>query len=383
MPRMPVPAFLDPSNTGDSVAQSVSRTVNFYHQAAQPGTARSPRYPRRTPCVTPVATWPAGPIRGMFATGDQAAGNERCFIVGGGQFGELTPTMTIINTGVVTTDAYQATLCGNGSAGHQVFIVSGGSGYIFDTNANTLTHITDPDFPISSAGEFVGGYFLALEAASRKVQFSALENGLTWDALDVFERSYASDDIATIIRSHTELWVLGLRTSEVWVMNVAGGNNPWVPQTGVLIEHGAQPTGWTAQRVDNALMWMGRNDDGLCIVWRSNGYTPQRVSTFAVESWLQQTTVPNQVIGFVMQLGGHIFYHLLAPDLPTTWVYDVTMDLWHEWAIWDPVTSRFYPHVAQHHLFVFQQHLVGSRLDGTIYRCDTSILDDTITGSLV
>jgi hypothetical protein len=382
MPRLSVPAYADPSNTVDAKAQSVSRVINEYLQSAAPGHARAPVYPRRTPGVTPVATWPDGPIRGMFEI------NDRCFIVGGATFGELTSTYSIIHTGTVTNDEQPVAMASNGTAGHQVMITSGGDGYIFDLTSNTLSQITDADFltPTRSC-EFLGGYFLSLRGSgSRTFQWSALEDGTSWDSLDVAERSYASDNISSIIRSHTELWVIGFRTSEVWVMNSGGGNNAWVPQTGVFIEHGGQGI-HAPCRIDNSIMWMGLNDDGQGVVFRADGYTPRRVSTSAVETWLQRANTPTDARAFVMQMDGHVFYHLILPrDVDTTFVYDVSMDRWHEWGIWDPRVGRYYPHIAGSHVFVFNTHLVGARLDvagnNIIYRCSLDLYHDTIVGSL-
>lgn len=380
--RVAVPAFADPSNTADSVAQSVSRSINWYLQTGAPGTTRAPVYPMRTPGVQPWVTWPQGPIRGMLNI------NNTVYVVGGSTFGSLDWTGTITVLGTVANDSEPVSLCSSGTASYQVMVVSGNLGYVYNFNTHSFGQITSANFPNPCRwGEFFGGYFLALHGqGSRSFQWSALEDATTWNALDVAERSYASDNISALIRSHAGIWLLGFHTSEIWVINQGTGNNVFVPQTGVIVEHGCLGA-FTPQRIDNTILWLGQNDDGKCMVWRADGYTPRRVSTHAVETWLSTATGqngPTDAVGFVMQMDGHIWYHLLVPrDLRTTWVYDVTTDRWHEWAIWDPKGCRYYPHVANSHVFAWNQHLLGSRLDGTIYQCDPSFTTDVITGTLV
>ena len=102
----------------------------------------------------------------------------------------------------MATNDYLPSICSNGTAGSQLFITNGDLGYIFDLSANTLTQIVDPGFPSRARmGEFMDGYFFVLVTETRRFQISALEDGTTWDPLDVAERSEASDDISGIKRN--------------------------------------------------------------------------------------------------------------------------------------------------------------------------------------
>lgn len=382
MPLVSVP-IAGPSHVLRSVNADVERTINFYVETTAPGTGKVPAYLIGTPGLRVWQTLPDAPIRGTFQQDDRA------FVVAGASFFEVSnigPSATFYGT--VVQDANMATMASNGSAGHQVAITSGGQFYIFDLNANTLTHVVTGVEPVTMC-EFMDGYFLVNKTDSRTFAFSALEDGTSWDPLDVNERSEASDNIIAMVRNHREIWLLGSQTSEVW-FNQGDPLTPFAPIQGVFVEQGCSAP-FSVQRIDNTILWVGLNVDGAGIVWRANGYTPQRVSTYAVERALEQTGFEDNDNGLTLMRGwcyqedGHLFYVLVLPDasLPgdkerTSWAYDISTGAWCERARWDSTHCVWIPHVAQTHMFAFNRHLVGDRFSGAIYTQSLSFFDETI-----
>src|SRR5215469_18794550 len=110
-------------------------------------------------------------------------------------------------------------------------------------------------------GEFMDGYFLVLINNSRAFQISALEDGTSWDPLDVGERSEGSDNVQAMKRNHREIWFMGTKTTEVWY-DSGDPDFPFAPIQGVFIEQGCAGSGFTLQRLDNTLIWCGLNEDG-------------------------------------------------------------------------------------------------------------------------
>lgn len=380
---MQVLALVGPSNTLRSVNADVERTVNFYPEGTAPGTGKVPSYLIGTPGIHPWQVLSDKPIRGNFEQ------DGRAFVVAGTSFFEVSntgPSATFY--GAVATDANLATMASNGSAGHQVAITSGGLFYIFDLIANTLTLVTTGVEPVTMV-EFMDGYFLVNKTDSRTFAFSALEDGTSWDPLDVDERSEASDNIVAMMRSHRELWILGSQTSEVW-FDQGDVLNPFAPIQGVFVEQGCAAP-FSVQRIDNTLFWVGLNVDGAGVVWRANGYTPQRISDNAVERALEQVGFEDNDNGLTLlrawcyQEDGHLFYVLVLPDasLPgdkerTCWAYDVSTGLWCERAIWDSTHCTWLPQVQQTHMFAFNRHLVGDRFSGAIYTQSLAYFDEQI-----
>jgi hypothetical protein len=304
--------------------------------------------------------------------------NGRAFAVAGALFFEYLSDYTTINENAVTNDDQPVSMASNGTAGNQVLIVSGGDGYILNTATNVFTQITDPDFPDhAKMVEFLNGYFIVLQGGgSRSCSWSNLEDGLVWDPLDVAERSSTADNLGALIRSHEELWLMGGQTTQCYI-NTGVASEIFAPITGVVIEHGVVGP-FTVQRCDNTLIWYGSSVDGAGVVWRADGYTPRRISTFGVEQQLQQQDTPTDARSFTYQMNGHFFYVLLLPRNDRTWLYDVTMDTWTEWNLWNSTDAVWEPHVVCSHIFEFNTHLMQDRLSGAVYEVSMTYFDDEV-----
>lgn len=364
---MQFPGFINGSNTLRSRFADGERTVNWYVERIAPGSGpgESPAWLAPTPGIVPWLVLRKGPVRQLFYQ------DGRMFAVAGDGFFELFASQTEIYRGFVASDARPAYISSNGSAGHQLFIVSGDYGYIFDLITNAVIPISDPDFPFPcTMGCFIDGYFPALKGGSNQFQWSALEDGTDWDPLDVAQLSQSSDFIQSITSVHGLLWILGSKTSVVWADT--GGDSAFEPIPGSL---GMQGSGApdSAVVMDNSLFWLGGNDQGQAVVFRAEGYSPQRISTHAVEGKLQSYARISDTIGWAFQFDGHAFYCLYIPSADVQWVYDASTGLWFEWAIWNSTALRYEPWLARCHTFGFGLHLIGDRQSGAIYRMDPSI----------
>jgi hypothetical protein len=225
--------------------------------------------------------------------------------------------------------------------------------------------------------EFLNGYFLALKGGgSRSFSWSNLEDGLVWDPLDVAERSSTADNLGAMIRSHEEIWFMGGQTTQVYI-NTGVASEIWAPVSGVVLEFGVVGP-FTVHRVDNTLVWLHSSVDGWGMMSRADGYTPQRISTFGQEQQIQMQDIPTDARSFTFQMNGHIFYALLIPRSDRTWLFDITMNMWTEWNIWDTTDAVWLPHVAGSHIFEFGKHLVGDRLSGAIYEMSMDLHTDEI-----
>lgn len=367
---MHYPGFINGDGRVRSPNVDVERTVNLFPEMADAGTPKVRANLYGTPGLSPFAYLLSGPVRALFGQ------DGRCFAVGGAGFYEIFPQRTVTQRGLVVSDGRPATISSNGTNGHQLLVTSGGHGYIFDLTANTFTEITDDGFPTPVAmGLFVDTYFLVLKSGSNQFNWSSPLDGTTWNALDVAQTSLSSDQKKAIAVSHRSVFVLGEKYTEVWVDT--GGSSTFQPQPGTFIEHGIEAP-FSCIVIDNTLIWLGRDEGGSGVVWKLNGYTPQRVSTHAVEYALSQATSLEPSIAYYYQEDGHSFYVLYVPSLPTTWVYDVATNLWHERALWNPKTEQYEPHLSRCHCYAFNRNLVGDRQSRTVYHMSLNYLDDTV-----
>jgi hypothetical protein len=131
----------------------------------------------------------------------------------------------------------------------------------------------------------------------------------------------------------------------------------------------------TAIELDNSVFWVGNDKHGNGIVYRAQGLSPQRVSTSPIERVLQSTPNIEQVRAWSYQSEGHMFYVLTGGGLETSLCYDVSTGIWHERAYLNP-QGNYEQHLGACHMFAFGKHLVGSRVDGTIYELRNDVYSD-------
>lgn len=358
--------FCGPTNKDINPILDGEDTINLYpHKVDGGGTPKLPGWSLvKRPGYKPFVSLGSGAVRALFRQ------DQRAFAVSGIFFYEIFPNRTAALWGELAMDANPATICCNGEAdGHQLFITSGGRGYIFDMDTNDLEEITDPglELPVIM-GAFSTSRFLALKAESNQWQYSDLLDGTVWPTVGVNRTSLTTDNKLAMIANHAELWFLGSARSEVWV-DTGDNNIPYQPIPGTVIEGGITAK-WSVARLDNTIYWVSGDERGNNMLWTANGYTPQKVSSFAIDWNLTELPTTANAIAWTYQQAGHAFYCLYVPSARFTYVFDVATGLWHKRALWNTNTVQWEPDVGQCHMWAFGKHLVGDRRIGMVYEMD-------------
>jgi hypothetical protein len=207
------------------------------------------------------------------------------------------------------------------TGGNQVAISNGQSGYVYNTVNGSLVQITDEAFIGSISFDFVDGYITGVEPGRRFAFHSDLADALSYSSLDRYEAEGSPDKLIGQIVTHREWWLVGERTIEPYVDD-GQATGTFQRQAGVVMERGAASP-HCLSLIDNTVMWLG--DDG--IVYRANGYTPMRVSTYPIEADIAQCNT-SLCFSMVYEDQGHKIYYLTFPD-GMTWGYDVSSGEWH------------------------------------------------------
>lgn len=353
MPKYP--GFIGPGYTSQSRIADVERTVNWYPEKIESGIGKVDWALYPVPGFVEVLELEDAPVRGLYSL------NGRTFAVSGTKLYEILADWTAVErgTGINNLDDSPASMVSNGDGGHQLFITSGSKGYIFDLNTSVFSMVLDG---ASQAG-FIDGFFLALDPQTSTLKISELEDGLTWDATQVAQRNAGADRWAGMICSHKEIWLFGSLTTEVWY-NDGSSPFPFAPNPAVFINYGILAPASVAI-LDNAPMWLGQSSDGVGVVYRANGYAPQRVSNHALEYRLSTFSTLLDAHAWTYQDQGHSFYILTFPTAQETWVYDAATGAWHERGSWNGL--RFVGSPVWQHTYAFAKHLVGGRVSGRVY----------------
>ena len=358
---MQIPGLAGPSNPSRSPHVDAERSVNLYPEGVDGSSPSAKRLILRSrPGLSPFCVFPGGPIRALWAMDGQ------CFTVAGNRLYEVFLNRTGVQRGIVAVDGQPATIAGNGSNGHQVAVTSGGVLYLYDLLSSEFAEVTGSSVPSPvQSVTFMDGYFVALLRQSNTFQISGLYDGTAWSGLDKAQISTSADQVLAQAVSHRQLMLFGSQHSHVYY-NSGDTGFPIVPMGGVEIEHGILSP-WSLSALDNTLYWVGQDMTGKGLIWRLNGYTPERICTQAVEYRMRQSGRVEDALGWSYSDEGHAFYVVTIPGGETTWVYDVATGLWHERALWDDWLMTWQPMPGRCHAMFGGKHLVGDNATGTIY----------------
>lgn len=362
---MPIIPFVGQTYQMEAVTFDNQRCVNLYPILAEAGSSKSVAALRSTPGLNEFASFGTGAIRG----GIESAG--RAFFVSGDGLYELDVAGTATLRGSLDTSVGIVDIEENPT---QLMIIDEQFGYIFNKTTNTLAKITDTDFPIPSDLTFQDGYFIVTEKDTSKFWISNLNDGTSWDALDFTTVESSPDDLVGVKSDSSNLWLFGTKTTEVY-QNTGASPFPFQRIAGAIVETGCAAQK-TIQEIDNAIFWLGTDENGDAILWRSNGYNATRASTQPIERKIAESTNVNESYAWVYHERGHAFYLLQIKGLDTTLVLDVTTGLWHERAYQDPDLFIMVQHRGACHVFFNQKHLIGDRQLGIVYEMSLDVYTD-------
>lgn len=210
--------------------------------------------------------------------------------------------------------------------GSQLAIQSETAGYVLDSGT-VYTNIVNLG-PVSGV-TYIDGYFVWLVAESDQFIISGLNDGLSYDPLDVATVEGNPDDNIGVINDHRELQFYGANTVEIWY-NSGAADFPFERQGNAFIERGIRDRN-SLVKIDNSVHFVG--DD--LVVYRLNGYEPVRISTHAIEDSIAKAS---WFRSFTYTLLGHKQY-VLNTNIGT-FVYDMATGAWHDRASFGRVNYR-------------------------------------------
>lgn len=192
----------------------------------------------------------------------------------------------------------------------------------------------------------------------------------TIDALSFASAEGNPDKIVRTYADHRELILFGTDSIEVAVVtgdaDLPFTRTAYVEQ-GLLAKH-------SVAKEDNSVFFLGKNERGQGIVYRAVGYTPERVSDFAIEQAIAGYAAPEDAVAYTYQQDGHHFYVLSFAE--ATWAYDINAQAWHQRAYRNTSTGALERHRGVAHAFFNGVHVVGDHTDGRLYKLDPEVYTD-------
>jgi hypothetical protein len=340
--------------------------INYYLEHGGED-SKAPNALLNTPGTVQFADCGEGEGRDLYP-----ASIDRGFAVIGSKLFEIFSDGTVTERGTLNTATGKVSSSDNGI---QLMLVDGLNGYIFTFATNVFEQIVSPNFPNGARSvTYIDGYFIvpgSIQPDPGLFAISRLRDGLTWDGLEFGSAEGSPDKLITIIALNREAWALGSRSKEVFY-DSENLNFPFDRIQGTFADVGCLSAN-TAQPLRGSLFWLGASKDGSASVWMSRGYSPLRISTFAMEIDLDQWT---DAYAWVYEKEGHAFYNLTSNLKKKTWSYDIASGKWHQRMYRNPITGEEHEYHVVAHAYMFGKNLVLSKQIGRIYELSNDVFYD-------
>jgi hypothetical protein len=183
----------------------------------------------------------------------------------------------------------------------------------------------------------------------------------------------APDNLVTLIVNQREVYLLGERTTEVWI-DTGSFPFPFQRIPGTSSQHGVAAA-FSLARLGASFAWVSKDDRGQGIILMMNGYQPIRISTYAVETAINSYATINDARAYSYQQNGHEFYVVTFPSADATWCYDIATQLWHKRAYRDN-NNVLHRHRGNCAATFSGRVVVGDYANGIIYSYSLSTFTD-------
>lgn len=388
--------------TGSKYA-GVERTANFYVVVNESNDSKFKMLLAPSPgnapfCPLPVPAPFNQPNRGLLNCRGVVYGVNGTIVFSIDKNGAFT------NIGSVVTDVDPI----NGKPATPAIMVANGTGQVFISTrdvggitkayvipagggANSLIPVNSPGFLGCSAATFQDGYIIAINPNSNVLQISGslqtpLGDATQWDAGNVSAQAGQSDYLRALISSREYVHLMGAQRSQIYenVGNNGLGGFPFSNANSTFIETGIGPPR-SLQELGGSIVWVGEDARGQRACWRDDAFTPQRISTFAVEQQWQNYARIDDAVAMTYIWRGHLMYQITFPGAilnnppsgfplgppaiktytSATWVYDATTSqligrpAWHERQFLNSF-GALGGRPEMFHAYCYGLHLVGS-----------------------
>ena len=342
-----------------SKAANGQRLVNLY---AEPNPEGS-KYPFSIYNTPGLVEWcdlgTSKAVQGMQVMG------SLLYAFSGNEVFKITDEAAKTSLGSITGTEERVDLSNNGT--QMTAVTSDGDGFVITSSA--VAAISDGDFPSASSTSFIDGFTVVTVKDSGQFNLSTIYDSTVWDASYFSTAEETPDNLVRCFSFNSALWLFGKKSYEVYG-NTGNSDFPFEQIGGAANTTRGLGAKFSVSAEDNGLFWLGEDR----IVYRADGFMPQRISTFAIEKLIEEVEIISDAFGLIYNQSGHKFYVLSFPSGNLTVVFDLASGLWHERTTLTeglPYTWR-----ANCHAAFAEKQLIGDVSNGKIYYLDQDIYKD-------
>jgi hypothetical protein len=257
--------------------------------------------------------------------------------------------------------------------GIDLIVVDGVTGYVVNLLSNTITTVTDTNFPFGCTTiGYINERYVAETPNSRIFTCSAQLDGTSWTPYLFATKEDYSDNIQAV-DVHNGLIVLWGQTKsiEFWqdiglfplpYQKVVGATQTW----GLAAKY-------SRVVLDGMLHFLGQGPDGGVQVMRLEGVTPVRISTDDVDDAMRRFAVYSDAISLTYTVNGHSFLQMTFPAANRSFLFDSHTRVWSEAQTGLGVTGRHYGHLG---VSFNSKNYFSDTSNGIIYQFDLDTYTD-------
>ena len=357
------PGAVGPSYTMRAGRFDCQETMNAYIEIDELGVGKGnePAVLIKTPGLVPLQTIGAGPIRCMYTQSNL----EVSYIVSGDELYEISGenAVPVRITGNLLTSTGPVQMADNGI---QIMFVDGQYGYTSVIGSGTFQQITSSNFYPSECITYQDGYFILVQKGTQGFFISDIDD-ITFPELNEAFAQGSPDILISAYSNNRQLYLLGAKTTEMWWDAGQSGSTPFERQDGKFSQQGCAAAN-TVAVLNETFLWLGSNAQGGGIVYQLQNNAPAQVSTFPVQTAIQNAGSLSGSIAWSYQQEGHYFYLLNVPGLNYTWVFDLSNSQWTKRST--NINGNQQQLRVNTHCVLNDNHLVGDSTTGDIYRLD-------------
>jgi hypothetical protein len=216
-----------------------------------------------------------------------------------------------------------------------LLVFGAGQGITYYTDGNTITAITDPNFPATAVPGIVclDGTGYVMDNKGIIYSTTNLNDPTAWNPLGNLPANAEPD--GGIVLAKQLVYVVAIKQWTTEFFYDAGNpiGNPLGLVQGALLNYGCVDAE-TLQELNGVLFWVTQQNSGSGNptspqVIRLENLSPKIVSTPAIDRLLAQNNTGWE--SFAFQFAGHSYYGLTMLGVNLTLVYDIGQNLWYQW----------------------------------------------------
>jgi hypothetical protein len=251
-----------------------------------------------------------------------------------------------------------------------------GDAFYFDTKESnpsiSIKKITDPDFPLSVFDvAYKDTYFIWLDSDTDRFYISdsnSIDPTDCVNALDFGTVESNPDPIKGVIGVGNEIAIFGSETIEFYY-NSGNVDFPFERNSGATQEVGLLDLD-SLNKINNQIYFLGSNQSGYGIIYRLNGYTPERISTSAIEDAIKGL-IGEKIVSYTYKTSGGYFYVISFSESRVSYQYNITNGLWSE--LYNSLDDGNKSYVTvNNHVFAYNKNIFVDKVVNTFAICELS-----------